>query len=122
MLELPGDYYTRRLTQAAFFVREFGTQGERDLYRRVGEAIFRALKKTLEEVEQQGKVCERFEVRFRRQENIDRFFQHLRRAHVESQILRKWQEGDFWVVEFVKIYRRSTDRLLERLLGRSFVD
>lgn len=122
MLELPGDYYSRRLVQAAFYQKEFGPAVHRDICRQIGQAIFQPLAETLDRVEAEGVVSERFRIKFRRHQNVDRLVAHLRRVHVESKIVERRKEGDYWVVEFAKIYRSSTDRLHERLLGRSFID
>ncbi|RME08454.1 MAG: RNA ligase, partial [Aquificota bacterium] len=124
MLGLPADYYTNRLLRLALFIEEEGLKKDEELYRELGEAFLTGLFEACKMAREEGKVRRVFRCRFRKRENALVFLEQIKHASVHIQVnqLALRQEGEFWLLEFEKVFLNMTGLLGHLLKGGSLID
>lgn len=124
LLGLPSDYYTSRLLRLALFVEEEGLHRDEALYRGLGEAFLSGLFEACKMAREVGKVSRFFKCRFRRREMALMFPEQIRHAsaHIQVNQISLQKDGNFWVLEFEKVFLNMTGLLGHVLSGGSVVD
>ncbi|MEN3028327.1 MAG: RNA ligase [Aquificaceae bacterium] len=124
LLGLPSDYYTNRLLRLTLFVEEEGLYKDEALYRELGEAFLSGLFQACKMAKETGKVSRVFRCRFRRRERALMFFEQIRHAsaHIQVNQISLQKEGDFWILEFEKVFLNMTGLLGHVLSGGSLID
>lgn len=124
MLGLPADYYTNRLLRLALFIEEEGLEKNQELYEELGKAFLEGLFSACKMAREEGKVHRVYSCRFRKRENALIFLEQIKHASVHIQVnqLSLKQDGEFWVLEFEKVFLNMTGLLGHLLKGGSLVD
>lgn len=123
LLELPPEYFTNRLLRLALFLHQEELDTSPELNRRTGAAFLEGLTQAVAGFERDGKVAHRFTCRFREKEAAEGFVKHLKRVSGPRVNLAQRglsREGDYWVLEFERIFQTMTGTL-ENLLGGGLV-
>lgn len=124
MLGVPADYYTNRLLRLALFIDEEGISVNKDLYEELGKAFLEGILQACEMSKAEGKVYRTFRCKFRKRENALMFLEQMKHASVHVQIIQRRleKEGDYYILEFDKVYLNMTGLLGHALRGGSIFD
>ncbi|MCS6997974.1 MAG: RNA ligase [Aquificaceae bacterium] len=124
MLGLPPDYYTNRLLRLALFIEEEGIEKDEGLYMELGEAFLSGLFEACRMAKEEGKVRRVFRCRFRSKERALLFIEQIKHVstHIQVNQLSLRKEGEFWLLEFEKVFLNMTGLLGHLLGGGSLVD
>ncbi|MGA7800826.1 MAG: RNA ligase [Gammaproteobacteria bacterium] len=119
ILELPPEYFISRILRLALFLDEQGLERSSALDERLGAAFLDGLVDGLRQFHAEQKVYHTFRCRFRERRNAQHMVTHLKRAatkhvHLSQRALRR--EGDYWVLEFDRVYP-TLNGLLQQLLS-----
>lgn len=123
--DLPPEYFTNRILRLALFLEEQGLEESPKLSRDLGAAFLDGLRGAIRQYDREHKVYQTFECRFRERENARRLMDHLeqttgRQVQVNQRELR--QEGDYWVLEFERVYPAMNGLLNHLLTGGLIFD
>jgi putative ATP-dependent DNA ligase len=123
-VELPGDFFTGRILRMALYLDEVSRRVDAKLERDLGRAFLQGLAQSVERFKQDGHVYHDFRCRFRKRENADALMEHLRAilGHTHVAQKRLEQEGDYWVLEFVKEVPKLTGLLHQLFQGAALED
>lgn len=122
MAEMVSEFFTHRIIRAAMFIKENARSLESEVFTRLGEALLQPVYESVNKVARGERIEERFSLRFREEENIQRMAEHLRRCKVKFEILSKKKEGAYWHVRFARKCYASYEMLQHHLDGSSHVD
>ncbi len=119
MLQLPPEYYTNRILRLVLFMYEEGLERTEHLYEELGRAFIDGLFSALEQFQKEHKVYRTFSCKFRKKENAIALLELLSKTskHIQVKERRLEQEGDYWRLEFDKIYLNMTGLLGHLLSG-----
>jgi putative ATP-dependent DNA ligase len=119
LLDLPPEYFTGRLLRLVMFLDEEGIENTSELKTQLGIAFVDGLFKALNQCRRDHRVYHRFRCRLRRRAKAKQLLAHLERGkgHVQLVKHRLEQEGEFYVLEFDKVFQRTTGLLGELLSG-----
>ncbi len=122
MLQLPAEYYTNRILRLVLFLEEEGIEKNSHLYEELGRAFVQGLFEAIEEFKERHKVSVSYRCRFRTKENALMLMEQLGRHSKHIQVIQKdlRKEGEFYILEFEKIFMNMTG-LLGHLLGGGLV-
>ena len=125
LLDLPPQYFTNRLTRLAIFLAEHPGADSDAMARTLGRAFLEGLDEAVAKSRRQGRVSHRYRCRFRKEENARRFIAHLgdtggRHVRVAAGMPRA--EGDYWLLEFERLFDHMTGTLSSALRGDSQFD
>ncbi len=119
--DIPHGFYIKRIVLLAFALRELGISGggtETRLHRSLIEPLIEAQN----EVSEGGKIKETSRIRMRKESNVKRLIEHLRRVRLEVEVVSMKKKGGYIEVEFNRVYNRSTSMVSCGLRGRALVD
>jgi putative ATP-dependent DNA ligase len=124
LLQLPPEYFTGRILRLALFLAEQGEASQPQARAALGQALLDPLLAAVARFRADHRVYRTHRCRFRREENALRLMEHLRRAEGPLQIVerRLEPEGDYWVLEFDKVYVGMTGLLGHLLRGGMVYD
>lgn len=124
MLGLPADYYTNRLLRLALFIEEENLSKDEELYKELGKAFLEGLFEACDMAKKEGKVYRVFRCRFRSKDRALYFLEQIKQAstHIQVNMLHLDKRGDFWVLEFEKVFLNMTGLLGHVLMGGSIID
>ncbi len=119
MLQLPPEYYTNRILRIVLFMEEEGIERTEHLYEELGKAFIDGLFEAIEQFKREHKVYRTFRCRFREKENAIALIELLKRISKHIQVMEKEikKEGDYWVLEFDKVFLNMTGLLGHLLSG-----
>ncbi len=119
MLQLPPEYYTNRILRLVLFMEEEGLKEDTELHRELGKAFLHGLFEALEEFKKDRKVSTSYRCRFRTKENALLFMEQMRRRSKHIQIIQRSleKEGEFYLLEFEKVFMNMTGLLGHLLSG-----
>lgn len=119
MLQLPPEYYTNRILRLVLFMYEEGIERTQHLYEELGRAFIDGLFSALEQFQEEHKVYRTFSCKFRKRENAIALLELLSKTskHIQVKQRRLEQEGDYWRLEFDKVYLNMTGLLGHLLSG-----
>jgi len=123
ILELPPEYFISRILRLVLFLDEQRLDRSKGLDERLGAAFMDGLAEALRQFHAEQKVYHTFRCRFRERRNAQHMVSHLKRAatkhvHLSQRTLRR--EGDYWVLEFDRVYP-TLNGLLQQLLSGGLV-
>lgn len=125
LLDLPPEYFTNRLMRLAMFVTEHGQQGDPDLERSLGRAFLSGLDRAVVGSREHGRVHHRYRCRFRERRNALHFIAHMvATGGPRVRILpgMPHEEGNYWLLEFERVFDRMTGTLATALAGATQFD
>jgi len=124
MLGVPPDYYTNRLLRLALFMDEEGIPISNELYQELGKAFLEGILQACAMSKEEGKVYRTFRCRFRKKENALVFVKQMKHASSHVQIIQRKLEkkGNYYVLEFDRVYLSMTGMLGHILKGGSVFD
>ncbi len=124
MLGLPADYYTNRLLRLALFMEEEKIERSEEIYKELGKAFLDGLFEACNMAKEKGKVYRVFRCKFRNKDKALIFLEHIKHAsvHVQVNMLSLDKKGEFWILEFEKVFLNMTGLLNHVLGGGSIVD
>jgi putative ATP-dependent DNA ligase len=125
LLDLPPEYFTHRLMRLAVFLVEHDRQGEPGVQQALGAAFLEGLDQAVAASRERGRVDHRYRCRFRERENALRFMAHMgvtggSRVQIAPGMPRR--AGEYWELEFERIFDRMTGTLATALSGASQFD
>lgn len=117
--DLPPEYFIGRILRLVMFLDEEGISHTRELKTQLGAAFVEGVFKAIEQCQRENRVYHRFRCRLRNRSNGKQLLAHLGRGDGHLQIVehRLEQEGEFYVLEFDKVFQRTTGLLGELLSG-----
>ncbi len=124
LLGLPSDYFTNRLLRLALFMEEEGLIANQELFLKVGKAFLDGLLRAMEMSKKDRRVYRTFRCRFKTKENALLFLENTKHASAQVQIIQRCLEkdGDYWILEFDRVYLNMTGLLGHLLAGGSIFD
>ena len=123
--ELPADYFTSRILRLSLFLKEHGLATQGDPAARLGAAILDGLADAGRLFDDTHKVYHRFRCRFRQRDNALSFIDHLQRAgghKVQINLHDLRQEQTYWLLEFDRIFPKTTGQFNHLLRGALLFD
>ena len=119
MLQLPPEYYTNRILRLVLFMYEEGLERNQHLYEDLGRAFIDGLFSALEQYQKEHKVYKTFSCKFRKKENAIALLELLSKTskHIQVKERKLEKEGEYWRLEFDKIYLNMTGLLGHLLSG-----
>ena len=119
ILQLPPEYYTNRVLRIVLFMIEEGLENTLNLYEELGKAFIDGLIEAVKQFQETHKVYRTFSCKFRKKENAIALLEFLSKTSKHIQIKEKKleKEGDYWRLEFDKIYLNMTGLLGHLLSG-----
>jgi len=124
LFDLPPEYFKNRLTRLVLFMDEQGIANTDELRQRLGAAYLDGLFDAVRQVRQHHKVSRSFRCRFRQRENAIKLLDRLSEIgnHVQI-ILRELKEEDgYWLLEFDKVFAKTSGALSNLLKGGLLFD
>lgn len=120
--EMPAEFFTNRILLLAFFLTEAGITPSRDDCEKLGRALLEGLFEAIEQYRDTRRVYHRHRCRFRDKANAECLLAMFSRRTKEMQIIPRGleREGDYYVLEFDKVYPGMTG-LIAHLLGGGLV-
>ncbi|HYE34773.1 RNA ligase [Methylocaldum sp.] len=124
LLDLSPEYFTSRILRLALFADEQELERSDDLNRRAGAAFLDGLREAIRQHHREGRVSHRFRCRFRNPENARYLIQYLKRAAGHVQVVQRElkPDGEFWLLEFDRIYPSLNGLLSDWLAGKMVFD
>jgi len=124
LLGLPPDYFTNRLLRLALFMEEEDISADQELFLSVGKAFLEGLLKAIELYKRERRVYRTFRCRFKTRENALLFIENIKHTSSQIQVIERGlrKEGDFWILEFDRVYLNMTGLLGHLLAGGSIFD
>ncbi|KPJ89312.1 MAG: ATP-dependent DNA ligase [Gammaproteobacteria bacterium SG8_11] len=124
MFDLPPEYFKNRIARLVLFMDEQGLSSTVELQQQLGEAYVRGLLEAIQQVHEHHKVFRTFRCRFRQRENAVKLLKHLSEIGGHVQItLRELKEQDgYWLLEFDKVFPKSSGTLSSLLKGSLLFD
>ena len=120
--DMPCGFYLKRILMLGFALEELEVGGDRERARLLGEVFTGSIKDAQELVLSGKEIAEHFQVRFRKRENMTRFFSLFKKAPVDVRITGEQTLDGYIRVRFERIYRRTTAFISSSLGGATFVD
>jgi putative ATP-dependent DNA ligase len=110
LLQLPPEYFTQRILRLVLFMEEEGIDRDAALERALGRAFLNGLFAAVEQFKHERRVYSTHRCRLRRPENAERLLKLMRRGSGRIKIIQRRleREGDYYVLEFDKVYPRMT--------------
>ncbi len=119
MLQLPPEYFTNRLLRLVLFMEEEGIEKTEKLYKDLGKAFIDGLFDAIEQYKKEHRVSRKFLCKFNKKENALALIEQLSSASRHIQVIqnRLEKEGDYYILEFEKVYLNMTGFLGHILSG-----
>ena len=120
LLDLPPEYFTNRLTRLAIFLAEHPPEDAASLERELGAALLSGLAGAVGKSRTEGRVAHTYRCRFREEAGARRFIEHMRTTggrHVRIGDAMPRPEGDYWLLEFERLFDHMTGTLSSALAG-----
>jgi putative ATP-dependent DNA ligase len=116
--EMPAEFFTNRILLLAAFLEEEGIPPSGEIRARLGGALLDGLFEAIGQYRQTRHVYDRHRCLFRRKANAELMIDFLSRRTREMQVIprRLEREGEFYALEFDKVYPGMTG-LISHLLG-----
>ncbi|MDK2869283.1 MAG: putative ATP-dependent ligase [Pyrococcus sp.] len=122
--ELPGGYFTSRISRLAFYIAEKKIRGEElhNLALQLGKALLQPLVEAIHDVTQGDVIAERFRVRVRKIETAYKMVTHFEKLGLEIEIEDIEEIEGGWRVTFKRVYPEATREIRDLIGGKAFVD
>ncbi len=122
MAEMMSEFFTHRIIRAAMFIQEHADSLKPEIFAQLGEALLQPVYESVTKAARGELIDERFLLKFREEESIQRMVDHLHRCKVKFEVLSKNKEGAYWHVRFARRCYASYEILRRHHDGASHVD
>ena len=122
MAETMSEFYTHRIIRAAMFIHEQNRPLRPEIFTRLGESLLKPVYESVARAARGEVIDEKYLLRFREEESIQRMIDHLHRCKVKFELLSKSKEGAYWHVRFARKCYASYEIFQKHLEGASHVD
>ncbi len=119
--ELPAGYFTKRITLTAFALKELDI-GDGGWFDELGRSLMVPLWDAMEVISKGSEIVERFSIRMKKEENIQRLFSHLASTHLRFEVISREEKDGYFHVTFNRIYTKTSSFIRGTLRGKTFVD
>lgn len=124
MFDLPPEYFKNRIARLVLFMDEQGVSNTLALQQQLGTAYVKGLLEAIQQVHEHHKVFRTFRCRFRQRENAVKLLAHLNEigGHVQITLHELKEENGYWLLEFDKVFPKSSGTLSSLLKGSLLFD
>jgi len=124
MFDLPPEYFKNRIARLVLFLDEQGVSNTLALQQQLGTAYVRGLMEAIQQVHDHHKVFRTFRCRFRERENAVKLLEHLSDigGHVQITLHELKEANGYWLLEFDKVFPKSSGTLGSLLKGSLLFD
>lgn len=122
MIESPAEFFTHRMLRSLFYLLENDIPLDNAFLKDTGESLLHPLFKSIKKAAQGEMITERFKVRFNKEQNIRKLFEHFHKCKVDADLVRQEKIGQYWHVEFIRRYFPSYDVIQKHWNGHSHFD
>jgi putative ATP-dependent DNA ligase len=124
LLDLSPEYFTNRILRLALAAGELGAERPAELRRELGAAFLDGLLDAIRQQHREGRISHLFRCRFRNPENARELIRYLKRAAGHVQVVQRElrREGEWWLLEFERIYPSLNGVLSDWLTGKTVFD
>ena len=122
MIEYQAEFFTNRMLRSLFYLMEHDLPLNKDFLEKTGEALIQPLYESVKKVAGGEMITERFKVRFNKEENIKKLFEHFHKCKVDANLVLKEKIGQHWHVEFVRRCFPSYEVIKKHWDGHSHFD
>jgi putative ATP-dependent DNA ligase len=124
MFDLPPEYFKNRIARLVLFMDEQGVSNTMALQQQLGTAYVKGLLQAIQQVHEHHKVFRTFRCRFRRRENAVKLLERMNEigGHVQITLHELKQENGYWLLEFDKVFPKSSGTLSSLLKGSLLFD
>jgi len=124
MFDLPPEYFKNRMTRLVLFMDEQGIANTQELQQRLGAAYLDGLFEAVQQIHEHHKVFRTFRCRFRQRENAVKLLDRLSEIgnHVQIVLRELKRQDEYWLLEFDKIFAKTSGTLSSLLKGSLMFD
>ncbi len=120
--EIPSGFYIQRIIRAIFFCHEFEIPLTDDYLMEAVRALYHKPYNAVKDVASGGEIKESFDVKVRKRETATELLRHLNRSGIYTQLVSIERTGDYYRLQFNRIYRKGTKEIRQLLRGKGFFD
>lgn len=120
--EIPSGFYIQRIIRAIFFCHEFKIPLTDDYLMEAVRALYHRPYNAVKDVASGGEIKESFDVKVRKRETATELLRHLNRSGIYTQLVSIERTGDYYRLQFNRIYRKGTKEIRQLLRGKGFFD
>lgn len=124
MFDLPPEYFKHRITRLVLFMDEHGIANSAQFRQRLGAAYLDGLFQAVQQIHEHHKVFRTFRCRFRQRENAVKLLDRLSQIgnHVQIILRELHQQDGYWLLEFDKVFAKTSGTLSSLLKGSLMFD
>ncbi|MBC8549350.1 MAG: RNA ligase [Candidatus Brocadiales bacterium] len=122
MVEYQAEFFTNRILRSLFYLMEHGHPLNEGFLKRTGKALLQPLFDSVKKVADGEMITERFKMRFNKEENIKKLFEHFHKCKVDANLVRQERIGQHWHVEFARRCFPSYEVIKKHWDGHSHFD
>jgi len=122
MLEYQAEFFTHRMLRLLFYLLEQDLPLNEEFLKKTGGALLLPLFENMKKVADGEMITERFNVRFNKEQNIRKLFEHFHKCKVDASLVRQEKAGQHWHVEFVRRCFPSYEVIQKHWDGNSHFD
>ena len=122
--DLPPEYFKNRLARLVLFMDEQGITSTAELQQRLGAAYLDGFFEAIQQIHQHHKVFRTFKCRFRQRENAVKLLAQMSEigGHVQIVLRELKLQDDYWLLEFDKVFAKTSGSLSSLLKGSLLFD
>ena len=122
MPEYQAEFFTNRMLRSLFYLVEHDLPLNKGFLEKAGEALLQPLYESVKKVAGGEMITERFKMRFNKEENIKKLFDHFHKCKVDASLVRQEKIGQHWHVEYIRRCFPSYEMLQKHWDGHSHFD
>ncbi|GAX60767.1 ATP-dependent DNA ligase, homolog of eukaryotic ligase III [Candidatus Scalindua japonica] len=122
MIEYQAEFFTHRMLRSLFYLLENDLPLNDEFLKKTGEALLLPLFENLKKAAEGKMITERFKVRFNKEQNIKKLFEHFHKCKVDANLVRQDKVGRQWHVEIVRRCFPSYEVIRKHWDGSSHFD
>ncbi len=122
MIEYQAEFFTHRMLRSLFYLLEHRSNLDDTFLKKTGEALLQPLFESVKKVAGGEVITERFKVRFNKEQNIKKLFEHFHKCKVDANLIHQEKVGQYWHVEFVRRCFPSYEVIKKHWDGHSHFD
>ncbi|MCF6147909.1 MAG: RNA ligase [Candidatus Kuenenia sp.] len=122
MAEMSSEYFTHRIIRAAMYRYEQFHELTPKNFTDLGEVLLKPIYESVKKAAEGELIKEKFLLRFRKEENVQRMIDHLQKCKVNFEVLSQEKINSYWHVRFARKCYASYEILQSHLGGIAHVD
>lgn len=122
MIEYQAEFFTHRMLRALFYLLEHNAPLNKTFLKEAGESILQPLYESMKKAANGEMITEEFNVRFNKEVNIKKLFEHFHKCKVDANLVSQKKVGRYWHVEFVRRCFPSYEVIHKHWSGHSHFD